>query len=248
MNSLYKKYPPYEGDEPYIYYCFTKNAAEDASGLLEKLWERGCRVWYYVGMTTDLKEEKRRHERLTEAGLTVVYKTRDLKDDKAVSDMMYTQSLDIPVIAIDAEDVQNLSLDLRENTPNVPAEGKSAEEIEQALIGTEGFSYEFIGERPKPDISKALKVIAAVMIALAITGAALFGLSAAGIIQLGTPAVDPETVTELRLDTVPGDLSGLEQYPILEKIILSPEAVEAADEASLELLIDAYTVIIEGGN
>lgn len=248
MNSLYKKYPPYQGGEPYIYFCFAEDAAGDAGELLKNLRERGCRVWYYVGMTTDIKEEKRRHERLTGAGLVVVYKTLGLKNDRAVGDMMFAQSLDIPVIAIDRENVTNLSLDLRENTPSIPAAGKSAEDIEQALVGTDGFSYEFLGDRPAPGVPGIIKTAAAVMIALAIGAAVLFSLTAGGVIRLGRPAQDPATVTELQLKAVPEDATSLEQYPALEKVVLPPGAVAEADPEQLEVLLENYTVVIRGGN
>lgn len=48
-NAAYRAFPPYEGDEPYLYFCFLEADFERVKPLIRLLYGRGCRVFYSVG-------------------------------------------------------------------------------------------------------------------------------------------------------------------------------------------------------
>jgi len=41
--KLEKKYPPYVGDEAFIFLCFCREDESAAEAILERLYRRGCR-------------------------------------------------------------------------------------------------------------------------------------------------------------------------------------------------------------
>ena len=73
MNNRYKKYPPYEGGEPYLYFAFAEADAGKAWEIMRLLLERGCRVWYCMGPASSPDEVLRRQIRYKGAALTLVY-------------------------------------------------------------------------------------------------------------------------------------------------------------------------------
>ena len=183
---------------------------------------------------------------MTGAGLVVVYKTKSLPGDAAMSNMMYLQSAGIPVIAIDTDGTANLAVGLRENTLTVDAKNLTPEETETALVTKEGFSYDFIGKPFKDKIPPAVKAIIWIMLVLSAAAMTVFGLAAAGIIEINT--LSPEEMTVLELRELPEDMSELEEYAKLEKIILSPSALSGdTDRDMLEALMEKYTVTVREG-
>ena len=72
MNNWWKKYPPYEGGEPYLYLAFSEADAGKVWEVMRLLLERGCRVWYCMGPASSPDEVLRRQNRYKGAALTLV--------------------------------------------------------------------------------------------------------------------------------------------------------------------------------
>lgn len=247
-GRLLKKYPPYEGEDPYIYYCFSPSDTEKAEELLKRLWQRGCRIWYCIGETSDLKLAAYRHERMTGAGLAVVYVSSGLQRDSSKRNVMFLQSGGTPVIAVDGEAVTNLSLGLREQTPHIDATGGIDYGVESELISSELFSRKYIGVPPEKRLSGGIKAILAGSCTLAAAACAFFILSYLGL--TGAPEVteDSSAVTVITMNEFPEELSDLQQYACLEKIIVPQSLAATADEKDEELLRELagkYTVVID---
>lgn len=239
-SNLVKLYPPYVGNEPYIYYCFSPADSARAGELLKRLWLRGCRVWYCIGGTDDLKTEKHRHERMTGAGLVVLYVSENLQRDSVKRNAMFLQSNGTPIIAVDGEEVSNLSLGLREQTPHINAFEGISYDTEADLISNEVFSGSFIGPRPEAGLSTRRKVFLAAIISLAAAACIYFALSFTGVIN--------GPVTVLTLKTLPVELSELSEYPALEKLIIPQSLITGADDDTvLRELAEKYTVVIDRG-
>ena len=49
MKNWHKYFPPYEGEEPYLYVAFAAADEKKVWKILRPLLERGCRVWYRFG-------------------------------------------------------------------------------------------------------------------------------------------------------------------------------------------------------
>lgn len=58
MAALSRHYPPYEGEEPYLYFAFAEADSEKAGPLLAQLYVRGCRVWYGRGKNRSHRLER----------------------------------------------------------------------------------------------------------------------------------------------------------------------------------------------
>ena len=58
--SYFRDFPPYLGDEPYVYLCFHESDARAVLPLLDALTQRRCRVWYSMGSATNAAQH---HER-----------------------------------------------------------------------------------------------------------------------------------------------------------------------------------------
>lgn len=70
MKNWQKRYPPYEGSEPYLYFAFAEADSAKAWQIMRILLERGCRVWYGSGPSGNADELLRRQERAEGADLT----------------------------------------------------------------------------------------------------------------------------------------------------------------------------------
>ena len=62
MKKIQCGCPPYEGADPYLYFCFAEKDREAAFPLLEYLHFRGVRIWYNVEYTADNKKLNRQQE------------------------------------------------------------------------------------------------------------------------------------------------------------------------------------------
>ena len=247
-SGLLKKYPPYEGSEPYLYYCFSEDDSDRAEELLKRLWQRGVRVWYCIGKTDDLKTANGRHERMKGAGLVVAYASGNLQRDSVKRNLMFLQSNGTPVVAVDGEEVSNLSLGLREQTPHIRALKGIDYDTESELISCADFSRDFIGAPPKPGLSKGMKALLAFVIALAAAAVVFFALSFTGVISSPVaPATPPEEVTVLRLKELPAVPAELNDYPNLEKLIVPQSLVTEEADVLLRELAKNYTLVIDRG-
>ncbi len=64
MARFSEVFPPYTGNQPFIFFCFSAADAKRLRPLLERLYERGCRIWYPTGHGDTVAELKRRDGRL----------------------------------------------------------------------------------------------------------------------------------------------------------------------------------------
>ena len=75
MKNWWKRFPPYEGEEPYLYFAFADADARRVWPVLRLLLERGCRVWYSTGSAGSAEEVLYRQVRSGGAQLTLLYLT-----------------------------------------------------------------------------------------------------------------------------------------------------------------------------
>ena len=266
MKSWQKRYPPYEGAEPYLYFAFADADAAKVWPLLRLLLTRGCRVWYAAGRASGAGELVRRQKRAAGAALTLVWLTDAARGDADLkSALLANQGAGRPILCLDADqgDV-GLSMGLYESIPHLRADSSvRAASLEAELIRAPGFTQEIIGEpqtvRDRGWIGKlaaALLILAAVLLA----GAFLFlraqrpedGLVIRDAVlreavrsAVGGGIITEENVrdvTLLRLEKLPGGWEELSLLPALEKI-------ELTQSAALEgpLPDGDYTLVLRGG-
>jgi len=237
-HKLIRKYPPYEGNEPFLFLCFAEKDAEYIEPLLSRLWIRGCKVWYTLGKSEDLEQEKQIQERMKQASLVIAVCSEQFHRDLAKSRMMVLQSRNVPIISVDREPTDNLSAGFREGTPHIAAYRQITADTEAEVISTEGFSQDLIGTR-RVIRKDPMKTVFAFLLTLTIVAA--IGLATLYFFAPKTESQEPEQISALYLETLPDDPSELEQYPNLEKIIISADQAERA-----EAYLDRYTVVIKG--
>ena len=101
MKNWQKKYPPYEGDLPYLYFVFSDADSGNAWKIMRILLSRGCRVWYTTGAAGHSAELLRRQNRARGAALTLLYLTNAIvKDEEAKSAVLVNQSNDKPILCL----------------------------------------------------------------------------------------------------------------------------------------------------
>ena len=176
MKKIQRGCPPYEGTDPYLYFCFAEKDREAVFPLLEYLYLRGVRIWYSVENTADIRKLNRQQERMNQASLLVIYLTENARNDERVKNSLLYYQHGKPVIGIDTDDGDNeLAFGMTARAQHVDGRnGRNPEELEADLIRTEGFSQELIGEpinRMKLLMKRVLKyLIAAAVIALVAVG------------------------------------------------------------------------------
>ena len=69
-GKMEKRFPPYQGREPYLYFCFSAADRKRVRPLLERMYARGTRVWYSIGKPRDLAERREREARMTGASIS----------------------------------------------------------------------------------------------------------------------------------------------------------------------------------
>ena len=270
-----KAFPPYAGKEPYLYLCFSDADQKRVRPLLGRLWRRGVRVWYAADNGATAQALRANEERMRSAALVVLYLDDAFRADvtakgRALACHMRGQTL--LCLNTDGGD-SGLSIGLPSDTPTLSLEGASPHEIEAALLRAKGFTQDLLGP-PQKEAShwvRALAVTVAVLAALLLTGALLYGRFSA------PDAVEPQEtdtvffsdptltaavrsainglitevslpgVTTLRLSALPEDLSELALLPNLTRIELTQDAV-LSDAERVLTLSDTYEIVLIGGD
>ena len=149
--SFFRDYPPYKGDEPYLYLCFHQADANKVKPFLDGLVCRRCRVWYTVGDVSDSHENRKQAEYERNADLMVFWSSERADDDEDMKSALgYFQTTGRPVICVDTKvnaAQSSLSLILSKNVKKITCEpSTTTEEIVSSLMRTEGFSQQLIAE------------------------------------------------------------------------------------------------------
>lgn len=171
MKNWQKRYPPYEGSEPYLYFAFAEADSAKAWQIMRILLERGCRVWYGSGPSGNADELLRRQERAEDANLTLLYLTDAACADKDTkSNILVNQKNGKHILCLDPDGAdRRLSMGLYETVPHLPLYRlKSRKEIENAVIRAEGFSQEILGEPVRVEGSGSLGKLTALFCVLAV--------------------------------------------------------------------------------
>ena len=272
MKNWQKRYPPYEGGEPYLYFAFAEADSARAWRIMRILLERGCRVWYGSGPSGSAEELLRRQTRAKDASLTLLYLTDAACADKDTkSNILVNQKNGKPILCLDPDGTdRRLSMGLYETAPHIPLyKHPGEEEIENALIRSEGFSQEILGEPVKTDGGGALGKLTALFCVLAVLLAAIslmgfrylhwFQPDIQDEVQFSDPvllaavrdAAQGGSITEeltselsvLHLSDTPESWDELEKLPALETVVLPQQALLDAGA----LPDGAYTVVLTGG-
>ena len=193
MRTSFRRCPPYEGEEPYLYLCFAEQDREAVFPLLEHLYSRGCRIWYSLENTADMEELDHRQERMNGAALVVLYLTESIRRGSMKSSLLYYQQKNKPVISIDTDNGDNeLSVGLTEAAKHIDGrKGRSAEELEAELIRTEGFTQELIGDPPAQNNWKKRAAAWITAAALLIGGTVWYGYTYLHWFREGQPTESP---------------------------------------------------------
>lgn len=272
-KKLTKRYPAYQGGEPYVFFCFSDADAGRVRPLIERMYARGTRVWYSVGRPRDLNERRERELRMKGAALAVVYLSSAAREDLNFKNAgLYCQVSGVPILCIDAEEgVSRLAFGFNEDVPHIKkGDYRSASALEEALVRSEGFSQELIGEDriiPMPPIIRfavALAVVSALALALVMLGGRVFGWFTPDIRSDDTVVIEDDslrmavrsarggapiteenigTVETLRLKELPEDGEELEALVSLTRVEIPQELAPDA----LWLLDEGYTVVLYGG-
>ena len=252
MNSLQKKYPPYEGNEPYLYYAFAESDRGRAEKILRILLGRGCRVWYCCGRPGGSQELLRRQERAAGAALTVLFLTDSAcADSDTKSYVLVNQDAGRQIICLDPDgEDRRLKMGLHESVPHISLYRlHNSEDIDSAIIHAEGFSQDIIGEPVKAGRSIAAKLsvlFCSLAVILAIVSVAGFlrgsrpseeadevSFSDPGIYAAVKDAAGGDVITEefvaqltvLKLDGMPESWDELSLMPDLERISIPQQVL-----------------------
>lgn len=264
MADLTKRYPPYEGNDPYMYFAFPAAEADRVEPVLKLLYQRGVRVWY-ARKGSGAEWRQHRLERSLGARLAVIWLSpAALEDaDEVKSAVLYCQSKEIRVISVDLVDSDDLSTGFTADTFHIDGKHMTPEELEKTLIRTEGFSQELMGEQPPAEPYPTWKKAAIAILACCLC--VMIGCFCMGVFSMpdakliADPAIrgaarnavgrmvtreDLETITVLHLERVPGSFEELSQFPRLTRVEIPEKAVQKA----AEVLHDAeYDVVVYGG-
>ena len=254
MKNWQKRYPPYEGSEPYLYFAFAEADSAKAWQIMRILLERGCRVWYGSGPSGNADELLRRQERAEDANLTLLYLTDAACADKDTkSNILVNQKNGKHILCLDPDGAdRRLSMGLYETVPHLPLYRlKSRKEIENAVIRAEGFSQEILGEPVRVEGGGSLGKLTALFCALAVL-LALASFIGGRYLRWFQPEVPDEVpftdpvilsavrnaargvaiteelvseITVLRLSGVPESWEELEKFPALTTVTLPQQAL-----------------------
>lgn len=263
MKNWRKKYPPYSGDEPYLYFAFADRDASRAWTVMKVLLERGIRVWYSSGTAQSGKELELNQNRAIGAETTFLLLTDEAVSNKNLkSRILAIQSAKKTVVALNPDGKDRLlAMNLKESVPQIQLSGFSGgTELADALCHAEGVTQSVIGEPVKVGRQWALPVILCVLSAMLGVLAYYFApkVIPQDTVSFSDPVIETavrkaaggllteETVsgvTELSLAGLPEDWSELEKLPGLEKIRLSQEAAMLA-----ESFPEGYVITLRGGD
>ena len=254
MKNWQKRYPPYEGSEPYLYFAFAEADSAKAWQIMRILLERGCRVWYGSGPSGSADELLRRQKRAAGADLTLLYLTDAACADKDTkSNILVNQKNGKTILCLDPDGAdRRLSMGLHETAPHLPLYRLgSEEEVENALIRAEGFSQELLGEPVKVERDSPVGKLTALFCALAVLLALVsfigfrylhwFRPEVRDEVQFTDPvilaavrdaarggAITEELTSEitvLRLSALPESWVELEKLPALKTVTLPQQAL-----------------------
>ncbi|MBQ6371507.1 MAG: hypothetical protein IJJ22_00090 [Oscillospiraceae bacterium] len=267
-----KRVPPYEGDQPYLYFAFSEEDCGNIWKLLRPLLARGCRVWYCVGPAGSAEELLHRQQRCEKAALTIVYLTDAIcADSDSKSAILVNQTFNRPILCLDPDEKdRRLSMDLRETVPHIPLYQLLEDEWESTVLHADGFSQTMIGEplRLENDsgfirkLTLTLCALAVMLAVISFAGLRLFGwfspavqdeviisdpaIHAAVRQAVGSGALTEERLSELsflRLTELPESWKELELLPALERIVLPQQALLDGGE----LPEGDYVIELSGG-
>ena len=254
MKNWQKRYPPYEGSEPYLYFAFAEADSAKAWQIMRILLERGCRVWYGSGPSGNADELLRRQERAEDANLTLLYLTDAACADKDTkSNILVNQKNGKHILCLDPDGAdRRLSMGLYETVPHLPLYRlKSRKEIENAVIRAEGFSQEILGEPIRVEGGGSLGKLTALFCVLAVL-LALASFIGGRYLRWFQPEVPDEVpftdpvilsavrnaarggaiteelvseITVLRLSGMPESWEELEKLPALTTVTLPQQAL-----------------------
>ena len=274
MRDWRKQAPPYEGEEPYLYLAFADADAGRIGELVRLLKKRGLRIWYSTGPAGSADELLRRQQRALGAELTVVYLTDAMTQDQdGKASILVNQKNGKKILCIDRDASDRaLTMGLHESVPHLAAwQYPKTEDLEEALIRSDGFTQEMFGEPvllKKSGLAGRLTAVLCVFAVLLVLGSVL-GLTvfhwfrpaapqdevvltdetirAAVRTAVGGAVLTEENtaaIEELRLDGLPADWEDLEKLPGLRRIALPQEAVLEADSLPDGNLV----VVLTGGD
>ena len=267
MKSWQKKYPPYEGAEPYLYFAFADADHRKAWSVMKVLLKRGCRVWYCTGPAGDSRELLRRQERAAGAAWTLLYLTDAMTADKeGKSRIMANQKEHKCITCLDTDGINRyLAMDLRESTPRIPlSHCKKDAQLDEALIRAEGYSQDILGKPVKIRSNRLGRLTGTLLIlALIMVGCCIFYSRQAPVYADTVTFSDPvireavrtaagggvlseeslQNIQSLHLTQLPENWSDLCLLPALQEIVISQDAAVRAEE----LPLDAYRIVLYGG-
>ena len=274
MRDWRKQAPPYEGEEPYLYLAFADADAGRIGELVRLLKKRGLRIWYSTGPAGSADELLRRQQRALGAELTVVYLTDAMTQDQdGKASILVNQKNGKKILCIDRDASDRaLTMGLHESVPHLAAwQYPKTEDLEEALIRSDGFTQEMFGEPvllKKSGLAGRLTAVLCVFAVLLVLGSVL-GLTvfhwfrpaapqdevvltdetirAAVRTAVGGAVLTEENtaaIEELRLDGLPADWEDLEKLPGLRRIALPQEDVLEADSLPDGNLV----VVLTGGD
>lgn len=263
MNNWQKKYPPYSGDEPYVFFAFADRDSSRAWTIMRILIERGIRVWYGSDTARGGQELKYNQNRAAGAEVTILFLT-----DEAVSSMnlksliLSNQSAKKTIVALNPDGKDRLlAMNLKESVPQLTlSDFRGRAELSDALCHAEGVTQSVIGVPVKVRKQWALPFIMCLLSAALVTLAfrlaprvapqdTVFfsdGVMETAVRKATGGLLTEETlsaITELRFDEPPADWSELEKLPRLEKICLDQDAAMLA-----ETFPEAYVITLYGGD
>lgn len=265
MKKILRNFLPYTGDKPYIYFAFCESDAKNVRPLMDRLYRRGCRVWYPSGGASDLTAQAQMTERRLGASLVLVYMSdAAMRDEDGVkSSAGFCQSRGGKLIILDETGADGLSTGFTDGTVFLPvSRGMSAEELEARLIRTEGFSQELLGEAQSTGLPlrKKLAVLLAAIVISAFSLSYLLGLfTPKDSVTIDDPvilaaaheawpgALDKtalEQIRTLHLASAPESFAELALFPALQRLEVPVDCVEQA-----AALLDSaqYEIVLYGG-
>ena len=171
MKKWQSLFPPYEGEEPYLYLAFAQADAKKAWRLMRPLLERGCRIWYRCGPAGGAEEVLHDQKRSSGASLTLLYLTDAACADKDTkSSVLVNQKNVRQILCLDPDGTdRRLKMGLRENVPHIPLYSLSHnDEFVDAVIHADGFSQELLGQPVKIDDGRLFGKLSSVFCVLAL--------------------------------------------------------------------------------
>ncbi len=167
MNPIEKHYLPYDGTEPYLHLCFSNASSKKVLALLRRLRQRGVRVFFETGAAADRDARSAANARMIGAAFTVVYLDDAFRNDPvAKSRLLFCQNNGQRIVCLNTDGGDSgLSIGLHTGADGIVLyRTDGTEAAERAILHTEGFSQELIGEPEKPKRSR-FRILTRVLIA-----------------------------------------------------------------------------------